>query len=151
MEYIYIISNGELRHHGVKGQRWGVRRYQNADGSLTPAGRKRAEKALKKKKDHHNKEDPVKSMSDEQLDKSISRLQKEAQYKQLTQTKAEKGRKIVEKMLTDIVVPAATTSGRAYAQKLMTRGLNAIDKKASGMLQKALKKSGKDKIPGNKK
>ena len=33
------ISNDELYHHGVKGQRWGVRRYQNADGSLTAAGK----------------------------------------------------------------------------------------------------------------
>jgi hypothetical protein len=31
----------ELYHHGVKGMKWGVRRYQNADGSLTPAGKKR--------------------------------------------------------------------------------------------------------------
>ncbi len=35
------ISNNELYHHGVKGQKWGVRRYQNPDGTLTPAGRKR--------------------------------------------------------------------------------------------------------------
>ena len=31
----------ELYHHGVKGQRWGIRRYQNPDGSLTPAGKQR--------------------------------------------------------------------------------------------------------------
>jgi hypothetical protein len=31
----------ELYHYGVKGQKWGVRRYQNSDGSLTPAGKSR--------------------------------------------------------------------------------------------------------------
>jgi predicted transcriptional regulator len=34
------MSN-DLQHHGIKGMRWGVRRFQNSDGSLTPAGRKR--------------------------------------------------------------------------------------------------------------
>ena len=28
-----------LAHHGIKGQKWGVRRYQNKDGSLTPDGK----------------------------------------------------------------------------------------------------------------
>lgn len=37
----YIITTGELYHHGVKGMKWGRRRYQNPDGSLTPAGQKR--------------------------------------------------------------------------------------------------------------
>lgn len=36
-----INSSNELVHWGIKGMRWGVRRYQNADGSLTPAGKKR--------------------------------------------------------------------------------------------------------------
>ena len=33
----------KLQHHGIKGQKWGVRRFQNKDGSLTPAGKKRYE------------------------------------------------------------------------------------------------------------
>lgn len=35
------MENVELQHHGTKGMKWGVRRYQNSDGSLTPAGKKR--------------------------------------------------------------------------------------------------------------
>ena len=35
------MYTNELYHHGVKGQKWGVRRYQNEDGSLTAAGKKR--------------------------------------------------------------------------------------------------------------
>jgi hypothetical protein len=35
------IHTYELSHHGIKGMRWGVRRYQNVDGSLTIAGKKR--------------------------------------------------------------------------------------------------------------
>ena len=37
MDYLEIYS---LYHHGVKGQKWGVRRYQNEDGTLTDEGKK---------------------------------------------------------------------------------------------------------------
>lgn len=51
MDYV-ITSSGvlmradEFYHHGIKGQKWGVRRYQNPDGSLTPEGKKRQHKRI---------------------------------------------------------------------------------------------------------
>ena len=51
---MYYMRYGDdlyLEHHGIKGMKWGIRRYQNPDGSLTPEGRKRyAQKNLKNAK-----------------------------------------------------------------------------------------------------
>lgn len=44
----HMNMNDELYHYGVKGQKWGVRRYQNADGSLTAKGVKKYSKEYKK-------------------------------------------------------------------------------------------------------
>ena len=42
------MENNELQHWGIKGMKWGVRRYQNSDGTLTAAGKKRYNKELAK-------------------------------------------------------------------------------------------------------
>ena len=41
----------ELYHYGIKGQRWGVRRYQNQDGTYTEAGKKRYRSIQKEYRD----------------------------------------------------------------------------------------------------
>ena len=43
------MYNTELYHHGIKGQRWGIRRFQNNDGSLKPAGEGRYDDGLSRR------------------------------------------------------------------------------------------------------
>ena len=41
MSCYYVNQREELYHHGMKGQKWGLRRFQYEDGSLTSEGRQR--------------------------------------------------------------------------------------------------------------
>lgn len=65
--FIITPSSNDLMHHGIKGQRWGIRRYQNKDGSLTSEGRSRNKKRdlsdeeqsfLNEKKSYYKISDP---------------------------------------------------------------------------------------------
>ena len=101
--------DNELYHHGVLGMKWGVRRYQNADGSLTKAGKKRAAKIKDEytaltgkqlrrnpstsksnksspsgKEDTQPKKKSIKDLSDEELRERTKRLIAEKDYIDLT-------------------------------------------------------------------
>ena len=45
----FNIESPYLSHYGIKGMKWGVRRYQNEDGTLTAAGKRRVKRALRKR------------------------------------------------------------------------------------------------------
>lgn len=87
------MENYELVHAGIKGMKWGVRRFRNKDGSLTPAGKKRysddARRAseLKKKK--------VRQMSNAELRTLNERTRLEQEYSRLNPGSVKKGWKFV--------------------------------------------------------
>lgn len=86
----YNYGSDELYHWGIKGQKWGVRRYQNRDGTLTAAGKIRYSDGNSESRNvspdyvraHTSKS--ISEMSDQELRDRINRLNMETNYKRLT-------------------------------------------------------------------
>lgn len=100
MEQYYLI------HHGVKGMKWGVRRYQNPDGSYTKAGLRRRKKEIRKARRETVRNRVL--LSDKDLEASIERLRKEEQLKSLSTSS---GKKATSEVLSKISKTAATGAG----------------------------------------
>lgn len=105
-----LLGAQQIQHSGIKGQRWGVRRFQNEDGTLTEAGKARYNQDGSKK-------NPEK-MSDTELANANRRLSAESQYRQLTGT-TQPGRSInrdtaIKVGATFISTAAATFLLRKY-------------------------------------
>ena len=90
-----------LAHYGIKGQKWGVRRFQNEDGSLkNPLRRPKPESKTWKAKD-------ASTLSDDELRRRLTRLQQEKQYKEMTASRATRARKWIAKTAGRVLVATA--------------------------------------------
>lgn len=121
--YNQTIYPDELYHHGVIGMKWGVRRYQNKDGSLTSAGKRRhsSQSADSKKKEQLKKDvKNRRSLSDTDLKKKIERLKMEKQFKDLAKEDLTPGKKYVSEIMSSAgkkVLTTAAAGAAAYAVK----------------------------------
>lgn len=131
------MDNYQLYHWGIKGMRWGVRRYQNKDGSLTDAGKKRLEREQIKNNNYKLSTDPNKWAKDDMektkklLDSSSSAL---GSLERVAGSKKQKSRmdlssmsdqemrnrinrELLERQYNDMFAPQKVSKGKDYALK----------------------------------
>lgn len=129
------MDNNELNHHGIPGMKWGVRRYQNRDGSLTAIGKKKRKKAIDYldkigaiKRDESTTESTkpktVKDMTDDELRTKLNRITMETRYNELTTTKVPKS--VISKYIDGVKDNAAkelssytVKKGMEYLSKML--------------------------------
>lgn len=120
--WTYVGTN-ELYHHGTKGQKWGIRRYQNEDGSLTEEGRERYLNGSKKltKEERKYKDEIEKNLS------SSNNGDYDA-FMKANEERAHRARKsaLIKGIIGSTVVTAVSVAGNIRSIKNFTRLLEKM-------------------------
>lgn len=125
------MDNYQLYHWGIKGMRWGVRRYQNKDGSLTPAGRKRYEDEGGGSGSSNSRmkgsSKTLSSMSDAELRDKLARLRMERdildtqrQISNLEPQHVSAGKRFFTTVGKDVIAPSAVAAGKNLLTQFLT-------------------------------
>lgn len=128
-ELVSELLKGKLEHHGIKGMRWGIRRFQNKDGSLTPAGKKRyqGQEASRSTEDKGKvKTGSVKKklseMTDEELKARLSRLDMEQRYREYIRKSNPEAISVANRLLQNI----ANTTLSTIAKTITNAGISIM-------------------------
>lgn len=130
-------QTNELYHHGILGMKWGIRRFQNKDGSLTAEGRKRQNEKdgfLKKSNKSVTKKKSIRDYSNSELVAMTNRLNLESNYMDAVKRHQtiSKGQKFVNYVGSKILLPAVTDVAKNRAKKYMNKMIDEAEQRSKG-------------------